>query len=127
VANETNLKPFKKKDPRINRNGRPKSSGALRKLAQQIGNEIAKGGGGSPVVIDGRRQTQVTMLLRQMIKENPVKFLEFSFGKPKEETTTEVHLSHSGMTLDAWRKQQEKTRQEIEETLKAFNDSLPDT
>jgi hypothetical protein len=90
-----NLKNFKKgkgenRDPRINTNGRPKSFDKLRKLAQQLAHEEAKGPGGQTIVIDNQKQTQITMLLRQMIKDNPVKFLEYAFGKPIDE------IKHSG-------------------------------
>lgn len=85
MANEQNLKPFEKGDPRINRNGRPRSFTKLRKLAQQLAHEEAIGKGGKPVVIDGQKQTQITMLLRDLMRSNPVKFLEYAFGKPVDE------------------------------------------
>ena len=41
MANEQNLIPFIKGDPRINRDGRPKNFDALRELAREIGYEPA--------------------------------------------------------------------------------------
>lgn len=80
---------FTKGDPRINRNGRPKSFDTLRKLAQQIANEIATDGD-KEIVMGDEKQTQVTMLLRDLIRSNPVAFLQYAYGKPKDE------LEHSG-------------------------------
>lgn len=75
---------FKKGDPRINRNGRPKSFDTLRKLAQQIAHEEATSRG-QTIIIDNQKQTNITMLMRDLMQSNPVKFLEYAFGKPKEE------------------------------------------
>ena len=84
MANPQNLKPFKKGDPRINRNGRPKSFDALRALAQDIAHEKAKAGGNT-VVIDGHSVTVAEAILRQMAQsKNPAeraRFLEIAFGK----------------------------------------------
>lgn len=87
MGNLATLKPFKKGkgvDPRINRNGRPKSFDKLRKLAQQLAHEIVKDKNGNPIIRDNAKQTQITELLRDLIKKDPVKFLEYAFGKPKE-------------------------------------------
>lgn len=77
-------KPFKKGDPRINRNGRPKSFDALRSLAQEIAHEKAKAGGNT-VVIDGHSVTVAEAILRQWAQsKNPAlqqKFIEVAFGK----------------------------------------------
>ena len=82
--NPQNLKPFKKGDPRINRNGRPKSFDALRTLAQDIAHEKAKAGGNT-VVIDGHSVTVAEAILRQWAQsKNPAlqqKFIEVAFGK----------------------------------------------
>ena len=84
MANPQNLKPFKKGDPRINRNGRPKSFDALRALAQDIAHEKAKAGGNT-VVIDGHSVTVTEAILRQWAQsKNPAlqqKFIEVAFGK----------------------------------------------
>ena len=74
-------KPFVKGDPRINRKGRPKSFDKLRELAQQLANEQAQGNGGAPIIIDGHIATQAEMILRQMMKDNPEKFVEIAYGK----------------------------------------------
>lgn len=75
---------FKKNDPRINRNGRPKSFDALRALAQEIAHEKAKAGGNT-VVIDGHSVTVTEAILRQWAQsKNPVlqqRFIEVAFGR----------------------------------------------
>jgi len=83
MANEENLKPFKTGDPRINRNGRPKSFDALRKLVQSVGNEIAKDKDGNPIVIDGHVATVAEMIVRSWAKDNKhqVNFIEYGYGK----------------------------------------------
>jgi len=90
-----NLKPFKKKDPRINRHGRPKSFDVLRKLAQRIAAEpIAEKNGYTVTRIEA-------MLLAMSSSKNPSDrraFLEYAYGKVKDEIdnsgtmTIEVNL-----------------------------------
>ena len=82
TPNPQNLKPFTKGDKRINRKGRPKSFDALRKLAQSIAAEELQS-------TDGDVITRIEALLRVMsTSRNPADrktFLEYAFGKPKEE------------------------------------------
>ena len=82
-----NLKPFKKGDPRINRNGRPKSFDALRKLAQQLSSEVAKDRDGNELIRDGHKVTIAEMVLFQMMsdKKQRKEFLEIAFGKVPSE------------------------------------------
>lgn len=72
---------------RRNNKGRPKSFDALRKLAQQIAAEELQS-------TDGEVITRIEALLRVMsTSRNPADrktFLEYAFGKPKEE------IEHSG-------------------------------
>ena len=79
--NDQNLKPFTKNDPRINKNGRPRSFDALRKLAQQLVNETAKDGKGEPILRDGHTVTQIEALLLKMMHDDPQRFVEIAFGK----------------------------------------------
>ena len=84
MANDSNLKPFTKGDPRINRKGRPKSFDALRELAQQIAHEGAQQGG-QPIVINGHTVTVAEAILRSWAtSKNPQlqrAFVEVAFGK----------------------------------------------
>lgn len=97
--NPHTLKPFTKNDPRINRNGRPKSFDALRKLAQQIAHEVAKVNG-VEVVIDGHKVTVAEAILRQWATSSDARlqqaFMEYAFGKPPQ--TTNVQLDASAIT-----------------------------
>lgn len=75
------LKPFVKGDPRINRLGRPKSFDTLRKLAQSLINVPAVDAGGDPVVVNGEQATETVVILRELAKKNPERYLEIAFGK----------------------------------------------
>ena len=83
MANTDNLKPFVKGDPRINRNGRPKSFDALRKLAQQLSSEVATDANGQEVIRDGHKVTIAELVLLQMVRDKKQRkeFLEIAFGK----------------------------------------------
>lgn len=83
MANEQNLKPFKKgDDPRRNRKGRPRDFDALRALAKQIASEQATVNG-KPVVIDDHIATNIEMVLRSLMsdKKQAYRFIEYAFGK----------------------------------------------
>jgi hypothetical protein len=74
MANEQNLKPFKKGDKRINRRGRPKSFDALRQLAQTIAHED---------ISDGMTVTEA-ILRKWAGSKDPrlqLQFMEVAFGK----------------------------------------------
>lgn len=76
---------FTKGDPRINRNGRPKSFDTLRKLAQSIAHEEAKAKDGQVLVIDGHKVTVTEAILRSWAQSKNPKlqqlFMEVAFGK----------------------------------------------
>ncbi len=98
MANEQNLKPFQKgDDPRRNRNGRPKSFDALRKLAQQIATEDVKQGG-QPLIIDGHKVTVIEAVMRALASsKNPRDrelFLKYAYGAPP--TAVEVSGKDGG-------------------------------
>jgi len=97
MANEQNLKPFKKADPRMNRNGRPKNFDRLRKLAQQIAAEEVKQGG-QPLIIDGHKVTVIEAVIRALASsKNPRDrelFLKYAYGPPPQ--TVEVSGKDGG-------------------------------
>jgi len=64
-------KPFVKGDPRINKNGRPKSFDFIRELAQKIGAEI------DPTI----KKTNAEIVLRRLMKDDGAKFIEVAYGK----------------------------------------------
>lgn len=92
---------FTKGDPRINRNGRPKSFDALRKLAQSLADEIARDKDGHPIIIEGHIATKAEMILRGLSDANPERFLEIGYGKvptPLEvsgDMTTKVVITYA--------------------------------
>ena len=83
-------KGFKKGDPRINRNGRPKTFDALRTLAQAIAHEAAKSKEGKPITVDGKPISVAESILRDWaISSNAdlqKKFIAVAFGEVPQET-----------------------------------------
>lgn len=74
MANEQNLKPFKKGDKRINRKGRPKDFAGVRALAQTIAHED---------ISDGMTVTEA-ILRKWAGSKDPrlqLQFMEVAFGK----------------------------------------------
>ncbi len=86
-------KGFVKGDPRINRNGRPKTFDGLRSLAQDIAHEVVVSKE-EPVVINGKLATVTEMILRQWAQSKDArlqqKFIEVAYGK------TPDMVEHSG-------------------------------
>jgi hypothetical protein len=79
-------RPFVKGDKRINRKGRPKSFDKLRELSVSLANEAATALGPDgktriPVEINGHAASQIEMIMRQMMHDNPARFIEIAFGK----------------------------------------------
>lgn len=74
---------FVKGDPRINREGRPRSFDALRELAQQIAHETAKTKDGTPLKVNDKLVTVTEAILRQWAtdKNRQEKFMWYAYGK----------------------------------------------
>jgi len=87
-------KPFTKKDPRINKLGRPKDFEGVRELAREIAHEVVKDGEGDELVLNGKRVTVAEAILRKWAtNKDPryqVAFLEYAFGKVPNETKETV-------------------------------------
>lgn len=72
---------FVKGDPRINRTGRPRSFDKLRDLAQELSDEIARDQAGQPVTHMGEVMTNIEVLMRKMMIDDPGRFVEIAYGK----------------------------------------------
>lgn len=86
MANEQNLKPFKKGDSRINRKGRPRTFDQLRSLAQKIAHEV------DPDAKEENITVVENMLRKWATGKNPQlqqAFVAYAYGKvpDKQEIT----------------------------------------
>jgi hypothetical protein len=90
--NPQNLKPFKKGDKRINRDGRPATAASLSALARRIAHEPALKKNGSPVIgQDGKPVTKIEAILLQWAQDpkHQTDFVERGFGKvPQQQQHT---------------------------------------
>lgn len=100
MANEQNLTPFKKGDPRINRKGRPRTFDAARTLAQEIAHEVALSDG-KPLIIDGHKVTVIEAILRKWATSKDARlqmaFVEYAYGKPPQRNDV-VNIDVSKLT-----------------------------
>lgn len=94
---------FTKGDARINRKGRPRDADTLKALAQSIGNEIAMLDG-EPLIENEAIVTRIEAILRDWASspEYPKQraFVEYAYGKPKEEATVTNNVIQVRYTHD---------------------------
>ena len=117
---------FKKGDPRINRDGRPKNSTDLSALFRRIGAEVATKKNGEPIIgPDGKPMTVIEAIARQWA-QNPKQqadFVDRAYGKvPQAHEPQEVIT----WTPDEWRKEAAARHNEAAKTLATFDDETPD-
>lgn len=95
---------FTKGDPRINRNGRPRSFDKLRSLAQEISHEIAKHDG-RDLIIDGHKVTVAEAILRRWAQSKDprlqMKFIEVAFGNAPNKTELDLSGAPVFLTVPA--------------------------
>ena len=91
MANNNPVKKFTKNDTRINRNGRPKDTLKLKKLAQIISHEIATDDDGGEMTANGSLITRIESILRDWSSskdfQKQKQFVEYAYGKPKDDTS----------------------------------------
>lgn len=92
------------KDPRINRNGRPRTMDALKKFTLAMLHEKAFTGDGKPIIIDGHHATNIEVVMRSMISSKDwrqrEKALEIAYGKVPQ--AVEVSGADGGPVVIRW-------------------------
>jgi len=124
--NPQNLKPFKKGDKRINRDGRPATAASLSALARRIAHEPALKKNGAPVIgQDGKPVTKIEAILLQWAQDpkHQADFVERGFGKVPQSVDPQDIIN---WTPDEWRKEATARQAEAANTLATFDDETPD-
>jgi hypothetical protein len=107
MANNQNLIPFVKGDPRCSRKGRPKSFGQLRKLAQSIATEDVT-----------ETMTLIDAIMRKWSTSKDVRlqtaFVEYAYGKVP--TQNEI-TGANGTALNVVLKWADENNEEIDDNL----------
>ena len=97
---KANLKPFKKGDKRINRDGRPATAASLSALAKRIGHEVATKKNGEVLTgPDGKPVTVIETILRQWA-QNPRQqgdFVDRAYGKVPQQ---QQHSGEGGGAIE---------------------------
>jgi len=117
MANPSPTKKFVKGDKRINRKGRPKDFNALRELAQEIAHEEL-----------ADKRTVVQAIMRKWAGSNDPRlqmaFVEYAYGKvPAPPVDINASVVTTEVTLEEWRKQAGKSRQQAGEIMQQFDDN----
>ena len=123
--NPHTLKPFKKGDPRINRDGRPKNSGELGALFRRIGHEPATKKDGILLLGPDKKPMTVIEAIARQWAQNPKQqgdFVDRAYGKVQ----TNDHQDVVTWTPDEWRKEAAARQAEAAKTLATFDDETPD-
>ena len=101
MSNPNPSKPFKKGDPRINRDGRPKNSTDLSALFRRIGAEVATKKDGSPLIgPDGKPMTVLEAIARQWAQSprQQADFVDRAYGK----VATPVDVTSKGERITGY-------------------------
>lgn len=117
---------FKKGDPRINRDGRPKDSVSLSGLFRRIGHEVATKKDGTPLLGPDKKPMTVIEAIARQWAQNPRQqgdFVDRAYGKVPQGAEPQDVIN---WTPDEWRKEAAERHNEAAKTLATFDDETPD-
>ena len=124
--NPHTLKPFKKGDPRINRDGRPKNSGELCALFRLSLIQPATKKDGTPLLGPDKKPMTVIEAIARQWAQNPKQqgdFVDRAYGKVPQGAEPQDVIN---WTPDEWRKEAAARSAEAANTLATFDDETPD-